>query len=259
MTHAKSLAWNGRCLSVCIMKPIVTHAFATLIVMAPLACGSTTSSTPHTTEAEIQAAQHGSSKERKEAGIELDKATDVLVQMSNDIGKEQRDGAHCVMVIPNMGTGAFIVGGSKGNGVVSCRTQSDWSPPAFIRLTGVNVGLQAGGQASDLIVLANVNDAPGKIFSKNFEFGAGASVAAGPVGAGTQAATSTKADFLTYAKTKGAFAGVNLGGVKVSQDEKPMKALYGTSSDPILVLAGRVAAPPEAKGFMDQVHSSFPR
>lgn len=241
------------------MKPIITRSFATAIVLAPLACNQgATSSAPHTTEAQIQEAQHGSSKERKEASLELDKATEVLGQMSNDIGKPQRDGAHCVMVVPNMGTGAFIVGGSKGGGVVSCRTQSDWSAPAFVRLSGVSVGLQAGGQSADLVILATTADAPGKIFSKNFEFGAGASVAAGPVGAGTQAATSMKADFLTYAKAKGAFAGVNLGGVKVSQDEKPMKALYGTSSDPIIVLAGRVAVPAEAKGFVDQVRSSFP-
>ncbi|HEY2365046.1 MAG TPA: lipid-binding SYLF domain-containing protein [Polyangiaceae bacterium] len=226
--------------------------------MAPLACGSEpTSSTPQTTDAQIQAAQHGSSKEMKAASAELDKSTDVLGQMASDIGKEQRDGAHCVMVVPNMGTGAFIVGGSKGGGVVSCRTSNDWSAPAFVRLSGVTVGLQAGGQSADLVILATTTDAPGKIFSKNFEFGAGASVAAGPVGAGTQAATSSKADFLTYAKTKGAFAGVNLGGTKVSEDEKSMRAFYGSTS-PVLVLAGHVAIPAEAKNFVDSVRSSFP-
>jgi len=239
------------------MKTTITRAFATAVVMAPLACGGETTSAPQTTQAQIQAAQHGSSKELKAAATELDKATDVLGQIGPDIGKEQRDGAHCVMVVPNMGTGAFIVGGSKGGGVVSCRTASDWSAPAFVTLSGVNVGLQAGGQASDLVILATTTDAPGKIFSKNFQFGAGASVAAGPIGAGTQASTSPKADFLTYAKTKGAFAGVNLGGVKVSEDEKPMRALYG-SNGPVLVLAGRVAIPAEAKGFVDQVRSSFP-
>jgi lipid-binding SYLF domain-containing protein len=243
------------------MKPIVTQVFATAIVLAPLACQhNETSSVPQTTEAEIQEAQRGSSKEHKKAVEELDQATKTLGEMTqgNEIGKEQRNGAHCVMVIPSMGTGAFIVGASKGHGVVSCRTSNDWSAPAFIRLTGVNVGLQAGGQSSDLVILATTTDAPGKIFSKNFEFGAGASVAAGPVGTGAQAGTSTKADFLTYARTKGAFAGVNLGGVKVSQNEDSMKALYGSSSSPIVVLAGRVAVPPEAKGFVDQVRSSFP-
>jgi lipid-binding SYLF domain-containing protein len=240
------------------MKPIITRAFATAVVLTPLACGSgETSSTPQTTEAQIQAAQHGSSKEMKAASAELDKSTDVLGQMASDIGKEQRDGAHCVMVVPNMGTGAFIVGGSKGGGVVSCRTDTDWSAPAFIKLSGVTVGLQAGGQSADLVILATTTDAPGKIFSKNFEFGAGASVAAGPVGAGTQASTSPKADFLTYAKAKGAFAGVNIGGMKVSEDEKPMRALYGSTS-PVLVLAGHVAVPAEAKGFVDGVRSSFP-
>ena len=243
------------------MKPIVTRAFAASLVLAPLACQhNETSSTPQTTEAEIHEAQHGTPKERRLAGEELDQATKVLGEMTQgtEIGKEQRDGAHCVMVIPSMGSGAFIVGGSKGHGVVSCRTSSDWSAPAFISLTGVTVGLQAGGQSADMIVLATTTDAPGKIFSKNFEFGAGASVAAGPVGAGANAATSPRADFLTYARTKGAFAGVNLGGVKVKENEDSMKALYGAGASPITILAGRVPVPAEAKPFVDQMRSSFP-
>lgn len=194
------------------------------------------------------------------AGEQLDDATQVLGEMTqgDDIGRAQRDGAQCVIVVPKMGSGGFIVGGAKGSGVVSCRTASDWSAPAFIRMSGVTFGAQIGGQSADLVVLATTNDAPGKIFSKDFQFGASASVAAGPVGAGAQTATSMKADFITYARTKGAFAGVNLGGVSVKEDEKSMRAMYGAQS-PVLVLAGRVATPPEAKGFVDQVRSSFPR
>lgn len=240
------------------MKPIVTQVFAAALVMAPLACHHETTA-PQTSETEIHQAQYGSPKERAAAIDELDQSTKVLGEIGNDIGKEQRDGAHCVMVVPRMGTGAFIVGGSKGSGVVSCRTQTDWSAPAFVKLSGVTFGLQAGGQASDLVVLANTSDAPGKIFSKNFEFGVGASVAAGPVGAGAQASTSTRADFLSYARTKGAFAGVNLGGVKVKRDDDPMRALYGAGADPILILAGRIAVPADAKPFVDQVRMTFPR
>jgi lipid-binding SYLF domain-containing protein len=243
------------------MKPIVTRAFAAAVVLAaPLACQhNETSSAPHTTEAEIQEAQHGSSKEHKNAVEELDQATKTLGEMTqgSEIGKEHRDGAHCVIVVPSMGSGAFIVGGSKGSGVVSCRTSNDWSAPAFIRMSGVTVGAQIGGQSAQLVILANTTDAPGKIFSKNFQFGAGASVAAGPVGQGTRAATSTKADFLTYARAKGAFAGVNLSGVSLKEDETPMKAMYGSAS-PVIVLAGRVPVPAEAKGFVDQMRSSFP-
>lgn len=175
-----------------------------------------------------------------------------------DIPKAQRDNAHCVIVVPNMGSGAFIVGGQKGNGVVACRTESDWSAPAFIRMSGVTLGLQAGGQSADLLILANTMDAPGKIFSKDFQFGAGASVAAGPVGAGTEASTSTKADFLTYARSKGLFAGVNLSGVGVKQDDTPMKAFYGAES-PIIVLSGRVRVPNEASGLIAQLRTSFPK
>src|SRR5262249_18677017 len=122
------------------------------------------------------------------------------------------------------------------------------------------VGLQAGGQAADLVILANTPDAPGRIFSKNFQFGAGASVAAGPVGMGTEAATAAtkKADFLTYAHAKGLYAGVDLSGVSVKQDEDLMKAIYG-STDTNAVLTGRMNPPAEASGFMTQLRSSFPK
>jgi len=196
-----------------------------------------------------------------EARKELDKATDVLRKMTQgtNIAKEQRDRAQCVIVVPNMGSGAFIVGGQSGSGAVSCRTDTGWSAPAFVKMSGVTLGLQAGGQSADLVILATTSDAPGKIFSKNFQFGAGASVAAGPVGAGTKAATSANADFLTYAETRGLFAGVDLSGVSLKEDEKPMNALYGANANPVLVLAGRVPVPPEASGFVAQLGSSFPK
>ncbi len=246
------------------MNRYITHALAASFLVTPLACehgGETSSSTPQTTQAQIQEAQLQQSKERIEATEELNKATTVLREMTqgSEIGKEQRDGAHCVIVVPNMGTGAFIVGGQKGNGVVACRTEADWSAPAFIRMSGVTVGLQAGGQSADLVILATTSDAPGKIFSKNFQFGAGASVAAGPVGTGTKTGTSTKADFLTYARSRGLFAGVDLSGVSLKQDDTPMKAMYGANAEPLMVLSGRVAIPHEASGLIGQLRSSFPK
>ena len=246
------------------MNHTITHAFAASLLIAPLACehgGETTAATPETTEAQIQEAHLQQSKEKIEATQELNKATTVLREMTQgtDIAKEQRDSAHCVIVVPNMGSGAFIVGGQSGSGVVACRTQTDWTAPAFVKMGGVTVGLQAGGQSADLVILATTTDAPGKIFSKNFEFGAGASVAAGPVGAGTRAGTSKTADFLTYARSRGLFAGVDLSGVSVKPNEKPMKAMYGADADPIMVLSGRVPVPPEASAFVGQLRSSFPR
>jgi lipid-binding SYLF domain-containing protein len=243
------------------MKSYIAHAFAASILVAPLACGhngeTSSSTTPETTQANVP-----HSKDRAEGKDRLDKSTAVLRTMTSgtEMGKEQRDRAQCVMVVPNMGSGALIVGGQGGKGVVSCRTTTDWSAPAFLKMGGATVGLQAGGQSSDLVILATTADAPGKIFSKNFQFGAGASVAAGPVGKGTEAATAAaaKADFITYAHSRGLYAGVDLSGVSVKQDVELMKAYYG-SNDTNAVLSGRVPIPMEARDFVGQLRSAFPK
>ncbi len=244
------------------MNRIIPRAFVATLLVAPLGCEHNAQPTnpPQTTQAQIHEAQLEQSKEKIEATQELNQATTVLREMTQgaEIGKAQRDAAHCVMIVPNMGTGAFIVGGQKGNGVVSCRSPSDWSAPAFIRLSGVTVGLQAGGQSADLIVLANVTDAPGKIFSKNFQFGAGASVAAGPLGTGTNTGASTSADYLTYARTRGLFAGVDLSGVSLKADDKSNAAFYGNTS-PVMILSGQLRVPHEAMGLVEQLRSSFPK
>lgn len=153
---------------------------AAFVVSLVLACQHGEAvSTVHTTGAELH--------------DELDRATKVLGEMTRgtEIGDAQRERARCVMVIPSVGSGAFIVGGSKVHGVISCRTRADWSAPAFVTLTGLVVGPQAGGRSADMIVL---------------ELGA--------------------KDLVTYARTKGAFADADLRGVKIEADEESTNALY---------------------------------
>ncbi len=240
------------------MKRYITHACAASLLVAPLlACGgSTNMGSTQTTQAQAPTSTKGEERVTEQ----LNTATNVLREMTQgtDIPKEQRDEAHCVIVVPNMGKGAFIVGGQGGKGVVACRTDTDWSAPAFVRMGGVTVGLQAGGQRADLIILATTTDAPGRIFTRNFQFGAGASVAAGPVGAGTHAATATQADFLTYARARGLFAGVDVSGMTMKADDSLMSALYGAAG-PTAVLSGQVPVPPQASGLVAELRSSFPQ
>src|ERR1700734_1279634 len=115
--------------------------------------------------------------------------------------------ATCVAVVPAFKKGAFIVGAQYGQGVVTCRTGHGWSAPAFIQLTGASFGLQAGGQATDLVLVGTTHDAFQRLLHDKVKLGGDASVAAGPVGRSTSANTTEVANaaFLTYSRNKGVF------------------------------------------------------
>jgi SH3 domain-containing YSC84-like protein 1 len=153
--------------------------------------------------------------------------------------------ATCVGVIPGMIKGAFVFGAEYGQGVVTCRTGHGWSAPVFIRLAGGSFGFQIGGQATDLILVA-VNDKGFQDLLKNkFKIGGDVAASAGPVGRNSQAATDWKmgAELLTYSRSKGLFAGVDLNGETVSQNSDDTASYYGQAHSFQSVLKGDVDVP----------------
>lgn len=168
--------------------------------------------------------------------------------------------ADCVAVIPSVKKGAFLVGASYGQGVVTCRTKQGWSAPVFIRLTGASFGFQIGGQATDLILVA-VNDRGFQdLLKSRFKIGADASAAAGPVGRHAQAATDIKlnAELLSYSRAKGIFAGVDLNGAVVSQNVDDTDTFYGGHGRHFSeILHGGTPIPSDAKGFVSTVQRYF--
>src|ERR1700757_4932380 len=137
--------------------------------------------------------------------------------------------ATCVGVVPGLIKGAFVFGAQYGQGVVTCRTGHGWSAPVFIRMAGGSWGLQIGGQSTDLVLVA-VNDHGFQDLLKNkFKIGGDAAASAGPVGRNTQAATDWKmnAELLTYSRSKGLFAGIDLDGTAVSQNLEDTEVYYG--------------------------------
>jgi len=158
--------------------------------------------------------------------------------------------AKCVAVIPKLTKGGFIVGGEHGNGVVSCRTASSWSAPAFITITGASVGLQAGGEHQEIVLLMN---AQGKEELTNGHWDLGAeAVAAGPTGdsAGATQSTGWKAPVLSYSHSSGAYAGANLQGSKIDLDQDANHNLYGPSASIKSILDGRARVPEAAQSFL---------
>jgi SH3 domain-containing YSC84-like protein 1 len=146
-----------------------------------------------------------------------------------EIPREVLDRAECVAVFPQVIKAGFIVGGRGGRGVASCRTTSGWSAPAYFNLGGGSVGLQIGAQATDFVLLFMNRDGMKSLLSDNFTLGADASVAAGPVGRQAGAETDLKLDaqILSYSRSKGLFAGLELKGVVIKPAKDDMRDVYG--------------------------------
>lgn len=183
-------------------------------------------------------------------GKQLDAAAQVLQSMSssNQIPSSLLKESKCIAVIPKMTKAGFIVGGKHGNGVVACRTTSGWSAPAFISMTGGSVGLQAGGEQQDLVLLLNSQGAQ-ELKGGHWDMSAEAA-AAGPTGeaAGT-ASTGWKAPVLSYSNGSGAFAGMSVGGSKIGTDEDAIKEVYGKGASFDSILDGAVPSPRSASQF----------
>jgi SH3 domain-containing YSC84-like protein 1 len=164
--------------------------------------------------------------------------------------------AQCALVIPSMKKAAFIVGGEYGSGVMSCRAGADWSAPVFMQLAKGSWGLQIGAQQVDLVLLVMNRRGLDKLLQDKVSLGADASVAAGPVGRTASAATDAQmsAEMLSYSRSQGAFAGIDLSGGVLRPDKEADARAYGAGVSARDVVTGtggtRVAAPESAKAFL---------
>jgi len=169
--------------------------------------------------------------------------------------------ATCVAVVPGLVKGAFIVGAEYGQGVATCRTGRGWSGPVFLRMAGGSWGFQIGGQGTDLVLVAVNQRGMQDLLESKFKIGAGASAAAGPVGRDAGASTNWKlqSELLTWSRTKGLFAGVDLSGVSVSQNQADTDAFYHAAHSFHTILDGGVPVPAAATPFVRTVAKYFHR
>jgi len=167
--------------------------------------------------------------------------------------------ATCVAVIPAFKKGAFVVGGQYGQGVVTCRTGHGWSAPAFIQMTGASFGFQIGGQSTDLVLVAVNHKGFEHLLHDKVKLGGDAAVAAGPVGRNSQASTDVlaNAELLSYSRSKGVFAGIDLTGDVVNQNQDDTKEYYGKDVPYETILTGGVPTPPSAEHFVHTVNEMF--
>ena len=167
--------------------------------------------------------------------------------------------ASCVVVVPHYKKGAFLVGAQYGQGVATCRTPRGWSAPVFVRLEGGSFGWQIGGQSTDLVLVAMNQGGLESMLKSKFKLGGDASVAAGPVGRDAEASTDVvlHAEFLTYSRNRGLFAGLDLSGTDLSQNGDDTRTEYGTDEPFERVLHGGIPTPANARRFVHTVARYF--
>jgi lipid-binding SYLF domain-containing protein len=192
----------------------------------------------------------------------LDHAGQVLHQImaapDSGIPEEVLEHARCIAVVPHMLKGGFVFGAENGRGVATCRTAAGWSAPAFFTITGGSWGLQIGIEGVDLVMVIQNEDGMKHLINSNFELGADASAAAGPVGRHASANTDWKlnTEVLTYSRAKGAFAGLTLTGAAIRRDNDSTEAIYGHEISTRRILGGEVAIPASAHAFLDAVRDA---
>jgi len=205
------------------------------------------------------ATAHGADLSAKEAG-RIQEAAAVLEAIhrvpDKDIPDELWERAECVIVVPSLKKAAFVFGGEYGKGLMSCKHDGQWGAPIFMQVGKGSWGLQIGAQSIDLVLLVMNKSGMEKMLRNKVTLGAEASVAAGPVGRDARAATDAqmKAEILSYSRTQGLFAGVNLSGGVIKPDEDDNQMLYGphvVTRD--VVIAGTVQAPAVTEPFMAQL------
>jgi lipid-binding SYLF domain-containing protein len=158
--------------------------------------------------------------------------------------RENLHQAKALLIVPSLLKGGFILGGSGGSGVLVARNEKTgaWSQPAFYTLGSVTFGLQIGGEAAEVIMVARTQRALDSLYSSSFKLGGDTSVAAGPVGAGAKSNVMT--DFVSFTRSKGAYAGVSFEGAVLKTRDGWNEAYYGRAVRPVDIILKRVVSNP---------------
>ncbi len=199
-------------------------------------------------------------KDANEHAHRINEAAQVLREIhgvpDKDIPQQLWDNAQCVVVIPSLKKAAFVVGGEYGKGLMSCRHEGAWTAPIFMDVGKGSWGLQLGAQSIDLVLIVNNRSGMEKLLHNKVSLGVDASAAAGPVGRDARAATDAqmKAEILSYSRTQGLFAGIDLSGGVIKADTDDNADLYGATPPRDVVMLGHTKVPAVTEPFMQALH-----
>lgn len=189
-----------------------------------------------------------------------------ILGMPESIPKDVLHKADCIVIYPSVKKAAFVVGGSYGRGLITCRRGRDfsgsWSAPAMFALEGGSFGFQIGAEATDFVLLIMNESGAKSVLSSKVKLGGDASIAAGPVGRAASAETDIvlRAEILSYSRSKGLFAGVSLEGSTMRSDDGANRVLYGRElSAREIVREGKVGPPASARRLLEILGHASPR
>ena len=205
----------------------------------------------------LAAASIGLAKERNKTAERLEDAADVMKEIMDTsdkgIPQDLLNKAQCIVVVPGLKKGAFIVGGKYGKGFVNCRKEGGegWTAPAAVRVEGGSVGFQIGASETDVVLLVMNDRGMKHLLSDKFTIGGDATAAAGPIGRDASAQTDAMmhAEMLSYSRSRGLFAGISLEGATLRPDEESNRELYGHDATNREILTGDFKTPAVAAKF----------
>ena len=196
-----------------------------------------------------------------DARTRLDAAADVMSEIMSapdkGIPQDLLAKAECIVIVPGLKKGAFIVGAKYGKGFMLCRRAgAGWSAPGSIRVEGGSFGFQIGGSETDVVLLVMNKGGAKKLLSSKFTVGADATAALGPVGRDSSAATDAQmhAEILTYSRSRGVFAGVSLEGATLRPDEDWNRELYGKDLSNRDIVLGDTPPPQPATRLISELN-----
>jgi SH3 domain-containing YSC84-like protein 1 len=206
---------------------------------------------------------------QKDENNRIENSGKVMVEILNvpdDIPADLLDKAECVIVLPSVMKAAFIVGGSYGRGVMTCRSGKEfsgpWSAPSMMALEGGSFGLQVGGEATDFVLLVMNRRGADSILTSQVKLGGDVAAAAGPKGRDAAASTDVtmRAEILSYSRSRGLFAGVSLEGSTLRPDNDGNERLYGKGTTAKeIVINSKVHPPASAKLLLSTLNKKSPR
>jgi lipid-binding SYLF domain-containing protein len=227
--------------------------FAQLTCIAILSCFLVSSA--------VWAADNSSEEERIKASGEVIKE---LLNGPNGVPLNLLNKSECVIVLPSVKKAGFIIAAQYGRGVMTCRSgqnfDGSWSAPIMMQSSGGSFGLQAGGQATDFVILVMNDKGARAVLHGKAKLGADASVAAGPVGRDAEASTNAgmNAEMLSYSRAQGVFGGVSLSGTSLGPDSDANKKIYGNKVTGEQIFSGNLQTPPAAADLLSTLQDKSP-
>ena len=189
-----------------------------------------------------------------------------VLNVPENIPQDLLDKAECVVVIPSVLKAAIGIGGSYGRGAMVCRSgksfDGPWSAPAMYSLESGSIGLQIGGEATDLVLLVMNPRGAGALLDTKVKLGADASIAAGPKGRTAEASTdaSMRAEILSYSRSRGLFVGMSLSGTSLRPDNDANLDVYGFKYTARRIITGApMTVPVSGHRLVDALQKASPR